>query len=280
GYGRWNVGRVGTGTGVNVYPLITTAQPYFALGAKVKLAGRRYQLAVTQDHHAMEGRALVREGTLDHFRENPTFAQKMFLDAHLAERNPSLYSHPPLDAIHQWGMAIDLNTCLGCNACVVACQAENNTPIVGKKQVINGREMHWIRMDRYFESTDDTVDDPEMLTEPMLCQHCENAPCETVCPVNATVHSNDGLNVMAYNRCIGTRYCANNCPFKVRRFNYFDYNQRPVGKKKIAGEFGIYKEYFAPFTTKGAPDIIKMQKNPNVTVRMRGVMEKCTFCVQ
>jgi Fe-S-cluster-containing dehydrogenase component len=116
--------------------------------------------------------------------------------------------------------------------------------------------------------------------EPMMCQHCENAPCETVCPVNATIHSEDGLNVMAYNRCIGTRYCANNCPFKVRRFNYFDYNQRPVGKKKIAGALSIYEEYFAPLTTKGAPDIVKLQKNPNVTVRMRGVMEKCTFCVQ
>ena len=123
-------------------------------------------------------------------------------------------------------------------------------------------------------------EDPEMVHEPMMCQHCENAPCETVCPVNATVHSEDGLNVMAYNRCIGTRYCANNCPFKVRRFNYFDYNQRPIGKKKILGPFTVYQEYLGPLTKKGAPDTVKLQKNPNVTVRMRGVMEKCTYCVQ
>ena len=147
--------------------------------------------------------------------------------------------------------------------------------------------MHWLRIDRYFASEHgydqdkgELPEDPEMVHEPMMCQHCENAPCETVCPVNATIHSEDGLNVMAYNRCVGTRYCANNCPFKVRRFNFFDYNQRPVGKKKIAGALNIYKEYFAPLTDKGAPDTIKLSKNPNVTVRMRGVMEKCTFCVQ
>jgi Fe-S-cluster-containing dehydrogenase component len=200
---------------------------------------------------------------------------------------PTLYTHPPLTAPQQWGMSVDLNVCTGCSACVIACQAENNIPVVGKLQVAHGRAMHWIRIDRYYASAKpfnqdngDWPENPEIVHEPMMCQHCENAPCETVCPVNATVHSEDGLNVMVYNRCVGTRYCLNNCPFKVRRFNYFDYNQRPVGKKKIAGEFGIYQEYFAPLTTKGAPDIVKMQKNPNVTVRMRGVMEKCTFCVQ
>jgi MoCo/4Fe-4S cofactor protein with predicted Tat translocation signal len=269
GYGRKMTGRVCNGVGVNVYPLRTTAQPYFAMGAKVKATGRRYPLGITQDHHSMEGRALIREGTLKTFQENPEFARTMGDDAELPAKNPSLYSHPPLDGIHQWGMAIDLNTCTGCNACVIACQSENNTPIVGKEQVISGREMHWIRMDRYFASKDENDPDPEMLTQPMLCQHCENAPCETVCPVNATVHNNEGLNVMAYNRCIGTRYCANNCPFKVRRFNFFNYNERPIDKL-----------YWGPLAEKGTPDTIKMQKNPNVTVRIRGVMEKCTFCVQ
>jgi molybdopterin-containing oxidoreductase family iron-sulfur binding subunit len=270
GYGRTETGRVGVGTGYNAYPLRTSAAPYFTFTQNVKATGQTAPLAITQPHMNMEGRALVREGTLDTFAKNPTFAKVMGLDEELPKAgNPSLYTHPPLTGQEQWGMAIDLNTCTGCNACVIACQAENNSPIVGKAQVINGREMHWMRLDRYFASEDPNDADPEMLFEPLLCQQCEYAPCETVCPVNATVHTPDGLNSMAYNRCIGTRYCANNCPYKVRRFNFFDYNQRPITEL-----------YLGPLTEKSSPDTIKMQKNPNVTVRMRGVMEKCTFCVQ
>jgi molybdopterin-containing oxidoreductase family iron-sulfur binding subunit len=270
GYGRNVTGAVGVGAGYNAYPLRTSNAPYFVFTQNVKGTGARCSQAVTQRHFNMEGRALAREGTMDTFQKNPTFAKVMGLDAELPKAgNPSLYTHPPFTALEQWGMAVDLNTCTGCNACVIACQAENNSPIVGKEQVINGREMHWMRLDRYFGSADEEDPDPEMLFEPLMCQQCEYAPCETVCPVNATVHTPDGLNSMAYNRCIGTRYCANNCPYKVRRFNFFDYNQRP-----------IQHLYLGPLTEKSSPDTIKMQKNPNVTVRMRGVMEKCTFCVQ
>jgi len=280
--------------GFNGYLLRTAANPHFIVAGgqgiesvSVRKVARTYPLSITQEHFSIEGRGLVREATLERYRADNDFAKKMPGEEELPHRLPSIYAHPPLDAPQQWGMSVDLNVCTGCSACVIACQSENNIPVVGKLQVAHGRAMHWIRIDRYYASKKpfnqdrgDWPEDPEIVHEPMMCQHCENAPCETVCPVNATVHSEDGLNVMAYNRCIGTRYCANNCPFKVRRFNYFDYNQRPVGKKKIAGALSIYEEYFAPLTTKGAPDIIKMQKNPNVTVRMRGVMEKCTFCVQ
>jgi molybdopterin-containing oxidoreductase family iron-sulfur binding subunit len=282
----------GEGAGFNAYLLRTPSNPHYILAdgqavasVKVSKVGEKYALSITQDHWSIEGRGMVREATLDRYREDNEFVKK--LEESLPPQPPSLYSHPPLDAEQQWGMSVDLNVCTGCSACFIACQSENNIPIVGKLQVSHGRAMHWIRIDRYYAShkefnqdAGDWPQDPEVVHQPMMCQHCENAPCETVCPVNATIHSEDGLNVMAYNRCVGTRYCANNCPFKVRRFNYFDYNQRPVGKQKIKGQFGIYKEYVAPFTDKGAPDVVKMQKNPNVTVRMRGVMEKCTFCVQ
>ncbi len=281
-------------SGFNGYFLRTAANPHFAIAGgkgiesvQVTKVGRTYPLSITQEHFSIEGRGLVREATLDGYRANNEFAKKISGEEELPHPPPSLYTHPPLDAPQQWGMSIDLNVCTGCNACVIACQAENNVPVVGKLQVAHGRIMHWLRIDRYYASRKpfnqdrgEWPEDPEIVHQPMPCQHCENAPCETVCPVNATLHSEDGLNVMAYNRCVGTRFCSNNCPYKVRRFNYFDYNQRPVGKRKIAGAFNIYEEYFAPLTTKGAPDTIKMQKNPNVTVRMRGVMEKCTFCVQ
>ncbi|HJT82214.1 MAG TPA: TAT-variant-translocated molybdopterin oxidoreductase [Chthoniobacterales bacterium] len=280
--------------GFNGYLLRTVWNPHFLVAdgknienVQVEKAGGTYPLAVTQEHWSIEGRGLVREATLDHYREENDFVKKIAGDEELPPKLPSLYAHPAMKAEQQWGMAVDLNVCTGCSACVIACQAENNTPVVGKLQVAHGRSMHWLRIDRYFASEKgfdqdrgEYPENPEMVHEPMMCQHCENAPCETVCPVNATIHSEDGLNVMAYNRCVGTRYCANNCPFKVRRFNFFDYNQRPVGKKKIAGKLGTYHEYLGPLTEKGAPDIIKLQKNPNVTVRMRGVMEKCTYCVQ
>lgn len=265
GYGRTGVSALMEGVGFNAYPLRTTDALRFRSGVEVRVTGETYPLARTQEARSMHGRDLFREGTLDRYEEDPTFAQTMGMDSHIPE-NISLYTHPELTSKEQWGMTVDLNTCMGCNACVVACQSENNVPVVGKDQVRKNRDMAWIRIDRYFAGS---PEDPEMLAQAVMCQHCENAPCETVCPVNATVHSEDGLNLMAYNRCIGTRYCANNCPWKVRRFNYFDYNERPTTEL-----------YWGPLAKKGMADSLKMSKNPNVTVRMRGVMEKCTFCIQ
>lgn len=265
GYGREGVSALLENVGFNAYPLRTSEAMRFLDGVEVTVTGETYPLARTQETKSMHGRDLVREGTLQRYTEDPTFAQTMGMDGHIPP-NISLYTHPPLTAKEQWGMTVDLNTCTGCNACVVACQSENNVPVVGKEQVRKNRDMAWIRIDRYFAGD---PDNPEMLAQAIMCQQCENAPCETVCPVNATVHSEDGLNLMAYNRCIGTRYCANNCPWKVRRFNYFDYNQRPLDKL-----------YWGPLAKKGMADSLKMSKNPNVTVRMRGVMEKCTFCIQ
>lgn len=293
GYGRRRTGRVGRHTGFDAYPLRTTKSAYFAIGAKVKASGGgRYEIVTTQEHQSMEGRNLVRELPIEVYRQKAGFSEdgtsfvgRMGMDAHIPP-NVSLYRNPPLSAQHQWGMAIDLNTCTGCNACVVACQAENNIPVVGKDQVSRGRAMHWIRIDRYYSTIEGTGgdptedEDPQILTQPVTCHQCENAPCETVCPVNATVHTEEGLNAMAYNRCIGTRYCSNNCPYKVRRFNFFNYNERSIEPIESGPWKGKSSAYKGPFQGKGMEESLKLSKNPNVTVRMRGVMEKCTFCVQ
>jgi MoCo/4Fe-4S cofactor protein with predicted Tat translocation signal len=292
-----HVSLVGVNRGVNVYPLRTSETLYFAQGAKISLTEKRYSMALTQEHHAMYGRSLAREiSTIDShdhkgdFEEQYASVTKQGNDSHAPE-NISLYKQQgssnwdpdkdgkakPLlsDDLHQWAMNIDLSSCMGCNACLVACQAENNIPVVGKEQLAMGREMHWIRMDRYFATQENNgfdEDSPAMVPQPVSCVQCESAPCETVCPVNATVHTEDGLNAMAYNRCIGTRYCANNCPYKARRFNFFDYNKRnPLIAQNL---------YKGPFGEKQVGEAPHLQRNPNVTVRMRGVMEKCTYCVQ
>ncbi len=314
GYGRTQAGHVGNGVGQNHYPLRTSENPGFVTGAKITVTTERYALANTQEHWSMEGRDIVREANYEgpnSYQENPGFVTTLGLEPETpsvysnltteefaklppekraiitaerstqADRGGSLSKAPTFDGVHQWGMSIDLNTCIGCNACVVACQAENNIPVVGKQQVLAGREMHWIRLDRYYSDgklsgetfggdiNKEIPEDPQVSLQPVGCQHCELAPCEVVCPVNATVHDEEGLNTMAYNRCIGTRYCANNCPYKVRRFNFFDWNKRRTDEV-----------YLGPLGHSGMPELVKMVKNPDVTVRMRGVMEKCTYCVQ
>ncbi|MGP8052966.1 MAG: TAT-variant-translocated molybdopterin oxidoreductase [Limisphaerales bacterium] len=313
GYGRERAGRVGTGVGFNAYKIFSGK--YIETGATVRKTGETYELATTQHHWSMEGRPAVREANLDVFSKDPDFANEM----HGVEPPIVAPLYPnPLDeakktALHQWGMAVDLSACVGCGTCVVACQSENNIPIVGKDQVQRGREMHWLRIDRYYTADpakekrsdallkDDEqqfagwIDDVQAVNQPMFCQHCEAAPCENVCPVNATVHDQEGLNVMAYNRCIGTRYCSNNCPYKVRRFNYLDFNKRPLADlkgpfyptpltHKTDGKWDLLSWFKAPDASgmreEDEWDLIKMVKNPDVTVRMRGVMEKCTYCTQ
>ncbi|MFA6544434.1 MAG: TAT-variant-translocated molybdopterin oxidoreductase [Limisphaerales bacterium] len=337
GYGRrW--GRIASfessSVGFNAYPL-RAGVAGFVVGASVKATGRTHPFICTQDHWTLHGRPVVREANVDQYLTKPDFAKNFDLDAHtdFLVKNPdgsikNIYEHPYKthpelgSKMHQWGMVVDLNACTGCSSCVIACQSENNIPIVGKDQVAKGREMHWMRIDRYYaadpkkkqqggmidaflsnasgsqgnpdtvnlverdelQATKKWIDDPQMLTQPMMCQHCENAPCESVCPVNATAHDTEGLNVMAYNRCVGTRYCANNCAWKVRRFNFFDYNKRPIGGGKMADSFfkldiALYK---GPLANRPGDeiDIVTMARNPDVTVRMRGVMEKCTFCQQ
>jgi molybdopterin-containing oxidoreductase family iron-sulfur binding subunit len=300
GYGREKTGRVGAGTGFNAYKLRSSDNLYYASGATVKDTGdNSYELATTQSHWSMEGRPVVREANLEQYRKNPSFAQRMRPEP--PPLDLPLYPNP-LDttkakAMHQWGMSIDLNRCVGCSACMIACQSENNIPIVGKEMVGKSREMHWIRLDRYYASPagtaqDKRMDDPQAVVQPMLCQHCESAPCESVCPVNATSHDDEGLNVMTYNRCVGTRYCSNNCPYKVRRFNFFDYNRHPLDHKHLyrsplvsehEGEWELMRWLKNPDKGDLPEDqwqLSKLVKNPDVSVRMRGVMEKCSLCLQ
>lgn len=249
GYGRENAGQVGNGAGFNAYAVRSSSAMNHA-AAKIYKTGKKYKLASTQQHYSMEGRNLIRKASAEEFHANPHFAE----DHHHGppgHLETNIYPKHNYDG-YAWGMAINLNACMGCNACVVACQSENNIPVVGKEEVIKGREMQWIRIDRYYEGD---LDNPEIHHQPVMCMHCENAPCEPVCPVGATVHSNEGLNEMVYNRCVGTRYCANNCPYKVRKFNFLEYVDNNT-------------------------ESLKLQRNPDVTVRARGVMEKCTFCVQ
>lgn len=255
GYGQTAGGEVAA-TGFNAYALRASDAPWGGYGLALRRTGGRYRLATTQDHSRMEGRDLVRMGTAEQYRQNPDFAHEGEHTVELPEtiqgaEPPSLYPEYEYPA-NAWGMAINLSSCTGCNACVMACVAENNIPVVGKDQVQVGREMHWLRLDRYFHGD---LDQPDISFQPVLCMHCEQAPCEPVCPVNATVHDSEGLNEMVYNRCIGTRYCSNNCPYKVRRFNFFQYADADT-----------------------LP--LKMGRNPDVTVRSRGVMEKCTYCIQ
>jgi molybdopterin-containing oxidoreductase family iron-sulfur binding subunit len=298
GYGRDKTGRVGAGTGFNAYKLRASDALYYAWGASVKDTGdKSYELATTQSHWSMEGRPVVREASLEQYRKNPKFAQRMKPadpeDTHGKPIVEPLYPNPldsaKANGLHQWGMSIDLNRCVGCSACMIACQSENNVPIVGKEMVGKSREMHWIRLDRYYAGP---VEDPQAVAQPMLCQHCEAAPCESVCPVNATSHDDEGLNVMTYNRCVGTRYCSNNCPYKVRRFNFFDYNRHPLNHQflyrsplvaKTDGEWELLRWLKNPDKGNLPEDewqLAKLVKNPDVSVRMRGVMEKCSFCLQ
>ena len=250
GYGREIVGRVGRGVGFNAYALRTSQALWFGDGLTIRKTGSNHPLVSTQHHHDVKGRGILHDGTLAGFLADPNYAQK---PEQLPPKDYTLY-HPkeyPYKG-YKWGMVIDLNVCIGCHACTVACQAENNIPVVGKQQVDLHREMHWIRVSTFYTGREEN---PAITHQPVPCMHCENAPCELVCPVAATAHDNEGLNLQIYNRCVGTRYCSNNCPYKVRRFNFLEYNGRLSPSEKLV-------------------------KNPDVTVRSRGVMEKCTYCIQ
>jgi molybdopterin-containing oxidoreductase family iron-sulfur binding subunit len=249
GYGRSRAGRVGSGNGFNANAIRTADALWQGDALDVLPTGDRYPLACTQYHHLMEGRGMVRAVTREEFARDPRSVREG------DETPPRMITLYPADHPYEgykWGMAIDVNACIGCNACVVGCQAENNIPVVGKDQVLRGREMHWLRVDTYYRGQ---AERPETYFQPVPCMQCEDAPCEVVCPVGATVHSAEGLNDMVYNRCVGTRYCSNNCPYKVRRFNFL-----------------LYQDWDTPS--------LKLARNPDVTIRSRGVMEKCTYCVQ
>ncbi len=259
GYGHTNSGPVANNVGVNVYPFIEIVggnRHYGITAADLKKTTNNKPLALTQEYNTMEGRPIVRETVLSEYQKNPSSGNE--LHEEFESKHRTLYPDRIYDGFH-WGMAIDLNSCIGCNTCVIACQAENNIPVVGREQVKRRRIMHWIKIDRYYS---DTPDDPKVFFQPLPCMHCDNAPCENVCPVSATNHSSEGLNQMAYNRCIGTKYCINNCPYKVRRFNWYRFTNNKA------------------FDFNTASDLGRMVLNPDVTVRERGVVEKCTFCVQ
>ncbi len=296
GYGRTATGRVGKNSGYDAYKVRTVKNTHFGLGGKLTDSGTTHALSVTQDHGAMEGRPIIREGTLKQYQEHPNFATGFNMETPpvFMPLYPNPFDEAKKLGHHQWGMSIDLSSCVGCSSCMVACQSENNVPIVGKYQVANNREMHWIRIDRYYTGDPAKEDSIQVINQPMLCQHCEAAPCENVCPVNATVHDQEGLNVMVYNRCVGTRYCSNNCPYKVRRFNFFDYNRRPLEQlagpvyptpllHSTDGELDLFRWWKDPDRGNKPSDeweLLKLLKNPDVTVRMRGVMEKCSYCIQ
>lgn len=274
GYGRTSVGKAGDNVGKNAYPLasVLNGTVQFASKAEIKKASATYQLAQTQTHHTIEGRNVIRETTFAKYQKDPNSESGRFSDSHKTYDLWNKFESPG----HKWVMAIDLNACTGCGSCIVACSVENNVPVVGRDEVRRRREMHWLRIDRYYtieengnkytkENDIADVQDFENVTvvhQPMLCQHCDHAPCETVCPVLATVHSSEGLNHMAYNRCFGTRYCANNCPYKVRRFNWFNYWNDSRFDNYLNNEF------------------TQLVLNPDVTTRSRGVMEKCSMCIQ
>jgi molybdopterin-containing oxidoreductase family iron-sulfur binding subunit len=259
GYGRVKAGKVADGVGINVFPFMKMEdnnRKASMTAASVTKTGKKYNIVSSQMHHSMEGRDIVRETTLTKWQEKPDSGNEMHEE--ILQKNVTLYKEIKYEG-HHWGMSIDLNTCTGCSACVIGCQAENNVAVVGKEQVAMTRIMHWIRIDRYY--SDDTTN-PSVYFQPVMCQHCDDAPCENVCPVSATNHSSEGLNQMAYNRCIGTKYCINNCPYKVRRFNWFRYATNDAFDYNMNSDMG------------------RMVLNPDVVVRERGVVEKCSFCVQ